>query len=170
MKTTDIIINNKKYHYKLLTIFEFIIWLCKNKKIRRSIKKCLIMHRHPFFKFKDLINEYNKNKEIGKETLFLFIYRKNEMITSSRFIYKDTIGYINMVHTNVKYRLQGFCNHNIKLLLELTSKLVNKITLEVLQENNSAIKCYENNGFKIIKKIIDKKENLYDMLYEIKNN
>lgn len=161
----NIIINNKTYHYKILTIFEFIIWLSKNKKIRKSIKQCLIKHRHQYFKFKDLINEYNKDKEKSNDTLFLFIYKNNEIITSCRFIYKDNKGYINMVHTNEKYRNQGFCYQNIKLLLELTSDLTNTNTLEVLRDNISAIKCYEKNNFKIIKELTYKNDRLYEMKF-----
>jgi ribosomal protein S18 acetylase RimI-like enzyme len=49
------------------------------------------------------------------------------------------------------YRGQKICQNNIKFILDATKRLINTFELEVDITNSAAIKCYENNGFKIIK-------------------
>ena len=58
-----------------------------------------------------------------------------------------------MIYTNADYRGQKICYNNIKFLVDISKKYINKYELEVDVNNPAAIKCYENNGFKIIKKV-----------------
>ena len=79
------------------------------------------------------------------------------MITSSRLIFKNSIGYINFVYTNPKYRGHKMCQNNIKLLVDLTTEIYNIHTYELHVEidNVLAIKCYQNIGFVFIKDAIE---------------
>ena len=58
-----------------------------------------------------------------------------------------------MVATNLKFQNKGFCKLSIKKLINITKHQFNSYELEVNPDNLSAIKCYEKNNFKIIKKL-----------------
>ena len=58
-----------------------------------------------------------------------------------------------MIATNSKFLNKGFCKLLIKKLINITKHQFNCFELEVSPDNIPAIKCYERNGFKVIKKI-----------------
>ena len=60
--------------------------------------------------------------------------------------------YFNLVYTNPEFRGQKICQTNIAYMINLTKKYIKKYELEVDINNLAAVKCYENNGFKRIKK------------------
>jgi ribosomal protein S18 acetylase RimI-like enzyme len=60
--------------------------------------------------------------------------------------------YFNLVYTNPEFRGQKICQNNIAYMINLTKKYIKKYELEVDINNLAAVKCYENNGFKRIKK------------------
>jgi len=143
-----------EFKYKLVNYNELIEWLTINPELKKSIETCIQDLRGYPFKVEQL-----KKEEKEKDTLYFFIYTQEEMITSSRlFYFSDSFGYINFVYTNPKYRGQKMCQKNIQLLVQLTTDVYNIKTyeLDVEIDNQSAIKCYESNGFtKVIDTIKD---------------
>jgi RimJ/RimL family protein N-acetyltransferase len=147
-----------EFKYILVNYDELIEWLTINPELKKSIETCIQDFRGVSFKVEQLKEEEKSSIKLGKNTLYFFIYNNQEMISSSRlFYFSNSIGYINFVYTNPKYRGQKMCQKNIKLLIYLTSDLYNiKIyELHVEIDNVSAIKCYENNGFVFIKDTIE---------------
>jgi RimJ/RimL family protein N-acetyltransferase len=141
-----------EFSYKLVTYDELVEWLSQNPKLKKSIETCISDLREHKFNIEDL-----KDENIDKNTLYLFIYNNQEMIASSRLIYSNSHGYINFVYINPIYRGRKICQENIKLLIQLTRYRYNiKIyELDVKTNNISAIKCYENIGFRVIKNTIN---------------
>ena len=156
---------NKKYSYALLNLCEFFDFIEKNEKIRNSIEKIISIHRSQNnFNIINLIYEAFEELKLKKNTYYFFIYKGNTIITTSRLIIdKKKNAYINMVHTNIKYRNLGFCKRNIEKLLSIMDDKYKKITLEVLKSNTSAIKCYMECGF--IFSRINKNIDFYEMVY-----
>jgi ribosomal protein S18 acetylase RimI-like enzyme len=162
-----IINKNKKYNYILLNLHEFVEWIENNEGIRKSIENIVSMHRNQNnFNIVNLIYEAFEELKLKKNTYYFFIYKNNTIITSSRIIIdKKKNAYINMVHTNIKYRNLGFCKNNINKLLSLMENQYKKITLEVYKSNTSAIKCYMDCGFIFSK--INKNIDFYKMIYTL---
>jgi RimJ/RimL family protein N-acetyltransferase len=144
---------NNEFKYILVNYDELIEWLTINPELKKSIETCIQDLRGNSFQVEQLKGE----EKIGKNTLYFFIYNNEEMIASSRLTYNNLFGYINFVYTNPKYRGQKMCQKNIKLLIYLTTDVYNIKTYELHVEiyNESAIKCYENNGFVFIKDAIE---------------
>jgi hypothetical protein len=134
--------NNKKYFYVLCTYKELIKL---SNKLLISFKKIMLTHRHQTsFTYKGLLLEQQPREKV----FYLLIYNKNhEIITTSR-VSKKKYGYIDLVHTNLLYRGQGFCKININLLIKLTG--YKKYELNTGSKNTTAIKCYEACGFIIL--------------------
>ena len=149
MKKT-IEINGKRYNYKLsdttglieLIKYEdhFIKLFANTIKIYRGDESFAIM---------DLIDEY-MNSPLNSITKYSVIYKKDVIISTCRFIYTKKRGYFNLVYTNPEYRGQQICQNHIKYLIGV-NKGIQIYELHVLKNNTSAIKCYENIGFKKIK-------------------
>jgi ribosomal protein S18 acetylase RimI-like enzyme len=138
----------------------------KNKLISKSIEKLISIHRNEKnFKIITLLYEALYEIESEKNTFYFFIYKDNEIITSSRLIIdKKKNGYMNMVHTNKNFRNLGFCKENIYKFLNLMKDCCKKIILHVEKNNISAIKCYLSVGF-YYKKIKNNQSDLFTMIY-----
>lgn len=164
-KKSGTLINNKiKYNYILLDLYQFIKWIKNNKIIRQSIEHLISIHRNENnFKIINLISEAFNEKNTSN-TYYFFIYKGNEIITSCRIIINNkNIAYINMVHTNIKYRNQGFCKKNLSKLLQLVE--CNKFVLDVDKNNKHAINCYMSIGFLFDK--VNVKSPYYKMFVDI---
>jgi len=145
---------SNNFSYKLVNYEELIEWLSTNPELKKSIETCIQDLRSNSF----TIEQLKREEKEDRDTLYFFIYDKQEMISSSRLIYySDSFGYINFVYTNPEYRGRKLCQNNIKLLIELTTDKYNIKTYELHVEvnNKSAIKCYENIGFVFIKDAIE---------------
>lgn len=154
-----------KYNYILLNLDEFVKWIKNNKEIRMSIENLLSIHRNQNdFKIIQLLNE--AFEDINKNTYYFFIYKDNEIVTSSRLIIDNKKkAYMNMVHTNINYRNLGFCKKQIKKFIFLIKDKYKKIILHVDKINTYAIKCYIACEFKI-KKTSDISKTIYEMIYK----
>jgi RimJ/RimL family protein N-acetyltransferase len=142
--------NIKNFKYMLFDVNGLIILMKKNIELTISLENTIKTYRkEKDFKLLNLINEdinyYPYN------VLYFIIYKNNEIITTSRLIYKNKNGYINLVYTNPEYRNQKLCFTNLTKLMNLTNDLCNKYELDVDYDNLPAIKCYENIGFKFVK-------------------
>ena len=144
--------NNKKYNYFFGNLYQLTDIFKLNIKLTQSFNTILALHRnvesfnYSRILFDEDLQEYYKNKS---ESYYFIIYDKNNIVTTSRIIINKNNGYINMVHTNIKYRGHGFCNKNISKLISITN--VKQYTLNVLINNEHAVKCYLSCGFTIIK-------------------
>jgi len=158
-----------KYNYILLNFSEFIIMIQKNKLLRKSIEKLISVHRNRInFKIITLLYEALYEMEYEKNTFYFFIYKDNEIITSSRLIIdKKKNGFMNLVHTNINFRNLGFCKKNINKFLYLMKDYCKKIILHVEKNNISAIKCYLSVGFNY-KKIKNNQSDFNTMIYRYK--
>ncbi len=145
------------YHYIFCDTVGLLLFLKFNEKISQSLVDIMEEHRGHEFNIIDFVIEYFDAKEKNNETLYLFLFDDNEIITTSRLIYNNKTGYINAVHTNKKFRGKKLCQKTIKRLITLATKKTNikKIELDVEVDNIPAIKCYERSGFRIIKKFSD---------------
>ena len=164
---SKIIINKKSYYtlycntYGLLHFFRTY-----NKGVfEKSIIKLMTLQRGHEFKLYDFVIEDYKNKNKNKNVNYMLIYGNDEIISISRFIYKNKNGYINAVHTNKKYRRMGMCYKNIKKLFSFINKKIKYIKLDVDINNIGAIKCYKKIGFNINKEC--KKYKSYEMIFTI---
>ena len=146
-----IIINKKKYNYKLFDTSELIELIRYDKKFIKLLEDTIKIYRNnDKFIITNLVNEYI-NSEINTQTKYSIIYKKNIIVSTCRFIYNKKLGYFNLVYTNPDYRGQQICQNHIKHLINLSREYINKYELHVLKDNIPAIKCYENIGFKKIK-------------------
>jgi len=148
-------INDKKYKYKLINTDDLIEIIRHKPKFTTALESAIRLYRgNPDFKIFDLIKEYIYYRP-DSDTHYFIVYKNNEIISTARLYYykEKQYGYINMVYTNESYRGQGICKKGIEFLINKTSKYINTYELEVLVDNLPAIKCYEYNGFKFIKKM-----------------
>lgn len=162
----NITINKKNYKYMLFDI-NFLIFLIKTKQLLiNSLEASIRLLRddnnfniYTLIKENIYVHPYN--------TLYFIIYKSNEVISTSRIIYKQKSKscYINMVFTNEKYRGNKICQYNINKLIKLTNHIFNKYKLEVFNNNLHAIKCYENIGFTFFKKLKYKNNIINQMIY-----
>jgi RimJ/RimL family protein N-acetyltransferase len=141
--------------YKLFDIHEIIEIIKNHNKLALSLEECIgLLRGEKNFTILNIILEdiqYHPHK-----VLYFMIYKGHEVIGTSRLIFNENskTGYINMIFTNVKYKNKHVCQLNLEKIIALTK--LKMYELEVDIENVSAIKCYENVGFKIIKKIKNK--------------
>ena len=157
MKTIkgQIKIEDEIVKYKLFDIHEMIEIIKNHNKLALSLEECIgILRGQKNFTILNIILEditYHPNN-----TLYFIIYKGHDVIGISRLIYNmnSKTGYINMVFTNSKYRNKSICQINLEKLITLTK--LKMYELEVDIQNITAIKCYENIGFKTIKKINNK--------------
>ena len=69
------------------------------------------------------------------------------------------VGWIEKVRVYAAFRGKGYCNHLIKKIINSARRhKLKELILHVKYDNISAIKCYKNNDFKIVKKNFDKKK------------
>jgi len=136
-------INN--INYNIFSTKELFLWLDKYKKYKTSFENLFRMHRNEKCKIKDL------DKETKNNPYYQLGYNNNEIITISR-LYNN--GYIDLVHTNMKYRGLKMCQKSLEKLITNTQfKKIKQFNLLVKKNNIPAIKCYENLGFNIISQI-----------------
>ncbi len=174
IKNGSIKYNNKKYKYKIFDTLDLIDLIKHKHKFIESLENTIKLYRdEPNFHILDLVKEfiYSRTNEV---TIYFIVYKKNIIISTMRFYYnlKNKSGYFNLVYTNPNFRGQKICQTNIAHMINLTKKYIIKYELDVDIDNHAAIKCYENNGFKKIKKVsytIDKiKKFNYQMILIIK--
>jgi ribosomal protein S18 acetylase RimI-like enzyme len=164
MNQNIIEINKRKYNYKLFDTNELIELLRHNKTFIKSLEDTIKIYRNDNkFIITHLISEYIIS-DPNSMTKYSVIYKKNVIVSTSRIIYNKKSGYINLVYVNPEYRGQKICQNHIQHLIKLTN--LTKYELHVLKDNISALKCYENIGFKKIK---DVEHNTYLMRLKIKN-
>jgi ribosomal protein S18 acetylase RimI-like enzyme len=149
MKKT-IKINKKRYNYKLFDTNELLQLIKYEDHFIKLFTDTIKIYRgEASFIIMDLIDEYI-NSPLDSITKYSVIYKKNVIISTCRLIYNKKRGYFNLVYTNPEYRGQQICQNHIKHLIYL-NKGIKIYELHVLKNNLSAIKCYENIGFKKIK-------------------
>jgi len=151
----SISLNNKKYKYKIFDTIGLVDLIRNNKKFIEILEKAIQLYREsPKFHISNLVKEWIYYRPDYITTYFI-VYKKDVIISTMRFYYNlvKKLAYFNMVYTNPEYRGQKICQSNIEYIIKLTQKYINKYELEVDVNNIPAIKCYENNGFKKIKKI-----------------
>jgi hypothetical protein len=163
--TSYIIINNKKYEYKIFDTFELIELIRKKSKLIKSLEETIKIYRgEPNFSIMNLIREYI-NSDLNTQTKYSIIHKKNTIISTSRLIYSKNKGYINLVYTNPEFRGYKICQNHIQHLIGLHKDITKKYELEVDIDNIPAIKCYENIGFTKIS--TNTKLNIYLMRLQI---
>jgi predicted GNAT family N-acyltransferase len=138
----------------LFDVNTLIILIKTKKKLITSLEDSIkILRNINIFNIIKLVEE--NISTYPYETLYFIIYKSNEIIATSRLIYKPSSKscYINMVFTNEKYRGNKICQNNIKKIISLTKNMFNIYELEVKPENFAAIKCYENVGFVFVKTV-----------------
>ena len=168
-KFKNIINKTKKYKLIFCDTPALLLFLKYNKNYKKSLIEIMKIHRDKDFEIVDFVIENYLYEEKGKKVKYLIIYNNKEIVSISRIIYDEKIGYINAVHTNIKFRRKKLCQRNIKKLITLTNNLCNiKIfELEVDIDNIPAIKCYKRCGFKIVKKYNNKFGKYYIMIKKI---
>ena len=151
LKKGYISITKQNYNYELLDGHTLINYMKTKKNLMMSFENILRKYRNnPLFQLLKIIQEeINIHPE---DTLYLIIYKKDEVISCARLNIKNNYCYLNMIVVNEKYRRMGLCTKIINKCILLTKNHVKKYALDVEKENKHAIKCYENNGFAIIKK------------------
>ena len=154
IKNGSIILNNKKYNYKIFDTLGLVDLIRNNKKFTDALENAIkIYKKYPNFHISKLVNEwiYYRPDDI---TTYFIVYKKNIIVSTMRFYYNLDLqsAYFNMVYTNPEFRGQKICQTNIAYMINLTKKHIKKYELEVDINNLAAVKCYENNGFKRIKK------------------
>ena len=148
-------IDDEIYKYKLFDIHEMIEIIKNHNKLALSLEECIgLLRGEKNFTILNIILEditYHPHN-----TLYFIIYKGHEVITTSRLIFNSNskTGYINMVFTNSKYRGKHMCQINLEKLISLTKLKMYELEVEI--DNVAAIKCYQNVGFKNIKKIRNK--------------
>ena len=78
---------------------------------------------------------------------------KGNIIGITRITYnkKLSTASLSLVNVLAEYRGRGICGKMIKMIImQFNLKKIKLFKLGVLTDNKSAIKCYENNGFKIV--------------------
>lgn len=155
IKIKELIIDSIKYKSFIFNINGLIkLMKTKPKLIFESFAKSIASLRK--IETFDVHNLIKENIKMHPHTnIFYVICLEDEIISTSRLIYniEQNNAYINMVYTNPNYRGKKICQTSINKLISLTKKQFNIYELEVDPDNISAIKCYENIGFKFIKTI-----------------
>jgi RimJ/RimL family protein N-acetyltransferase len=153
IKNGFISINDKEYTYRLFDVNEIKKLMQEEPEFIKSLETTIKIYRNnPSFVITDLIIENTTYRPDDNKVLFI-ISDHNTIISTCRFYFNGAkkTGYFNLIYTNPEYRGQKICQNNIKFILDATKRLINTFELEVDITNLAAIKCYENNGFKIIK-------------------
>jgi RimJ/RimL family protein N-acetyltransferase len=154
IKNGSIIINNKKYNYKIFDTIGLVDLIRNNKKFTEALENAIKIYRKkPDFHISDLVKEWIYFRPDDVTTYFI-VYKKNIIVSTMRFYYNLELqtAYFNLVYTSPEFRGQKICQTNIAYMINLTKKYIKKYELEVDINNLPAVKCYENNGFKKIKK------------------
>lgn len=145
IKNGFITINHKKYKYKIFNTDGLIDLIQHNKKFIESLQYSIqLLREDPKFHISELLNEHTEN-------VIYFIVYKKDIVSTLRLYHnlEKKSGYIDLVYTNPDYRGQKICQTNIAYMIRLTKKYIKKYELHVDVHNIPALKCYENNGFKI---------------------
>ena len=133
MKKNIIEINKKKYNYKLFDTNELIELSRHDKKFIKALEDTIKIYRNNnSFIITNLINEYIIS-DPNSMTKYSVIYKKNDIVSTSRIIYNKKSGYINLVYVNPEYRGQKICQNHIQHLIKLTN--LSKYELHVLKDN-----------------------------------
>jgi len=162
-------INKIKYNYIYCDLIELLKFLKINNNYTRCFLNLMRIHRNKNFEIFHLVLENDRELKKNIKTKFLIIYNEKDIVSFSRLNYTTKIGYISMVHTNLNYRGKKICQGNIKKLINLSKKNLKEFELYVLQNNISAIKCYERCKFVVSKEIICENEQYYKMILSLKN-
>ena len=152
--------NNDTFRYIFVDLQNFIYYLYKNKNIEKGLQK--------------LWNEYDKSSNVllhiyralSKEDkiYFFILHNKTDVISFARIVkhINNPLEYIctlKNVLVNKLYRGRKICQKTVSILIHLVedNSIANIIKLYVSKDNESAIRCYKNNDFKIIdeRKFVD---------------
>jgi RimJ/RimL family protein N-acetyltransferase len=155
IKNGTIVINNKKYKYKIFDNDGLIDIIRHNKKLCHIYEDAIRKYRNaPLFEIFQLVKEYVYYRP-DSELVYFIIYKKDEIVSMLRFYYniKKSFGYFNLVYTNPLFRGQGICQNMMRSIVELSKKYIKKYELQVVENNIPAIKCYEKVGFKYVRKV-----------------
>ena len=149
----EITINGIKYECKIFNVHEIPELEKNNPKFIHNLEKSIKTYKsNPDFKINNLIEETKTYRPDA--TVYLFVlHKKNTIVATMRIYLYKTKSYINLVHTSEKYRGKGICKALTNFMIEQTRTKIKTYELEVVDTNIPAIKCYEHNGFKFIKKI-----------------
>jgi len=113
-------------------------------------------------------NENQISSQFSKNVNYsLGIFENNELIAfilgDLIFIEKVSEYEILLIYVKKNYRNQGLANHLLNTLyLQKNIKNLNKIFLEVAQDNMEALKLYKSHNFKLL--------NIRKNYYQINNN
>jgi len=149
-----ITLNNIKYNYKIFDTIGLIDLINHDKKFTKMFEKYMQDYRkYSNLNISKLVKEWFNHKSDDIITYFI-IYKNDVIISTLKFNYNldNKYGFISMVYTNPEYRGQKICQINVEYIINLTKKYIKTYELTVDIDNISALKCYENNGFKIVKK------------------
>ena len=143
--------NKKKIKYIYCDTYGLLTFLIKNINYKKSFIKILKSQRKNNNDIINLVIENYRHTDRSDNLKYLLIYDKNNIITTSKILYKKK-ALISFVHTNEKYRGLKFCQLNIKKIVQLTNREFNIKTfeLDVAKTNTCAIHCYKKSNFKII--------------------
>ena len=157
--------NNKEYNWLYCDTYDLLKWVKEYSKYEKSLMKLMTDQRDRDFKIIDFVIEDYEQINRGKRNYYFFIFNDKELIAISRITIDNKHGSISAVHTNTKFRNQGFCKKILnKLMKESKSKhKIRTFQIGVDTNNIPAIKCYTNVGFKIKKSIKDKFGAYHDM-------
>lgn len=180
MNITKTFSHNKiKYKFIFCDICGLINFFKLNQKFIINFENLVKNHRPDDinFTYTKIIDEDIRNSSQNKTKIFyqlIYNYVNFDIITLARIhiLPKDKKCKLSMVHTNIKYRNQKFCQKNIILLLSNTKNFqyISKYSLYVLENNIPAIKCYEKCGFNIIEFIKDKNYYLMEKIFQFENS
>lgn len=137
-------------HYKILEFKDMIKWFIKHNNFRLDFEALMRIHtNNPKYNIGTLIHDNLDSKyKVGLIGKIILLVHNDKIIGSSvsELETNDKI-YISNVFINSEYRGKKLCQ---TMITKLVDSYTNKIfILDVNKSNISAIKCYENVGFKI---------------------
>lgn len=144
---------NDQYTISYLHISE-LLRKARNETYHDQLINIISKHRGRPVKIIELVIEYFNDRENKKSTIICVVENnQGHIIGITRITYNKKINtaYLSMVNVLAEYRGRGICKKMIKMIvIRFNLKNIKLFKLGVLSDNISAIKCYENNGFKIV--------------------
>lgn len=152
-KTQQITVKGVKYKYLYCDTLRLLMFMKNHHNYYKSLLIIMKDHKGHKFNLTNFVVEDYKYEFDQTNVKYLLILNDKEVLAISRVIYSGKKGYINSVHTNKKYRKKGICIANIKKIVNISHRKLKltKFELDVDDDNESAIRCYERVGFKNVK-------------------
>lgn len=142
-------------YYKIVGFDNMIRWFIKHNDYLRQFENIMQIHNNnPNYNLGTFISSNTSSKYkiplVGK--LILLIDKSNKKLAGSAVGELETSAkiYISNVFVHEMYRGKKLCQNMIQKLIESYDNVELKFVLDVNKLKISAIKCYENVGFKIL--------------------